>query len=347
MDLSILIPLSDFPERTPAFLENLERTLPGRIRHEIILVENPATPLPHDLRATLRAFPRLHLLRHEGPPGRAASLNTAAHAAHASVFCLLTPGTTLMPGWLPPMLRLLRRDPLAGCIGNIHREPYSGLIEHAGIVFDADGLPVPAGRNEALLPREPFMRRPAVSVACCLVNRRVFDKIDGFDERFHAHFEDVDFCLRAAAAGYRHWVANRSVVYHHTTPPPDRPGDPDLALYRIRWGDRARVNHREREARRLEASFSPERWEFARETRRQFRQDVRDGRRDGRRYLRKHWFRPWRYNYDRVCRALVQSTRPLPAAVPRLPASFHDLASDGSGGSTHETDAVLFAPPRR
>ena len=40
---------------------------------------------------------------------------------------------------------------------------------------------------------------------------------------------------------------------------------------------------------------------------------------DGRRYLRKHCFRPWRYGFGRVCRALEQTLHPLPAAIPALP----------------------------
>ncbi len=233
-----------------------------------------------------------------------------------------------------------------GCVGNVHREPYSGLIDHAGIAFDADGLPVPTGRNQALLPRETFVRCPAVSAACCLVNRSVFTALGGFDERFVSRFGDVDFCLRAAESGRRHFVANRSVVYHHAA---ERSIGADLSLYRARWGDRARAFFREREARRIEREFSPERWETAREVRRQHRQDVRDARQDGRRYLGKHWFRPWRYNYGRVCRALVQSTHPLPAALPRPPVPTSDDAvlDAQPGASAYERDAVLFAPPRQ
>ncbi len=325
MDLSVLVPLSGPPETARACLDSLERTLPRRWRYEVILGQ-------------------------DGPPVRAARLNAAARRASAPVLCLLDPGTTLMPGWLEPMLALLRgpRGQTVGCVGCVHREPYSGLIDHAGIAFDADGLPVPIGRNQALLPREIFLRCPVVSTACCLMKRDVFAALDGFDERFVSRFADVDFCLRTAERGRRHFVANRSVVYHHATERSDE-ANADLSLYRARWGDRARVFFRERAARRSEREFSPERWERAREVRRQNRQDVRDARQDGRRYLGKHWFRPWRYNYSRVCRALVQSTHPLPTALPRPPAPVSDDDATGAlpGTSAYERDAVLFAPPRQ
>lgn len=331
MDLSILLPVSGPSENVRACLESLARTLPRRSRCEVILTADAgiAATVPH------------RVARHDGPPTRAARLNAAARAAAAPVFCLLDPGTTLLHGWLSPMWRLLRREPNVGCVGNVHREPYSGLIEHTGIVFDADGEPVPTGRNEAVLPRQSFARQPAVSAACLLVRRDLFERLGGFDERYRsARFDDVDFCLRATEMGRQHFVANRSVIYHHATAAP--PDAADLAFYRERWGNRARIYHREKTARLRENTFSPERWEAGREARRQRRQDLIDARKDGRRYLGKHLLRPWRYNYGRICRALAQTLHPLPAEIPRPPAYLPE-----EGSAERRGDAWLFDPPRR
>ena len=246
------------------------------------------------------------------------------------------------------MLALLRHAPLAGCIGNVQRESYSGLIDHAGVRFHADGSPIPIGCNQALLPRETSERHPAVSFACCLVTRELFKRLDGFDEQFHGPLGDVDFCLRAATLGYRHYVANRSVVYHDpgadATAQPTR--DTDLDLYRARWGERACAAHARRVSYRLSPAaleYSRESWELARENRRLQRQAARDLRLNGFTYLRKHWYRPWRYNYARLCRALVQAFPPLPPALPpMLGPPFHD-ASD----LTRSDDGWLFDPPPR
>ena len=318
--------------------------MPRRWRYEVILVGTGAAATSHDLLDGLSQPSRHHLLHGDSSSGRAACLNTAAKAARAPVFCLLDPGATLMRGWLEPMHRLLGLEKTAGCIGNIHREPYSGLIDHAGIFFRADGFPASNAQNAALPPSMPYTRHAAVSAACCLMKRTLFERLGGFDERFQQRFDDVDFCLRAAEAGFRHFVANRSGVYHHADTEP--PGEADLALYLSRWGARARAYHLEKIARLAQPLFSPERWEMARESRRQRRQDVRDVRKDGRRYLGKHLLRPWRYNYGRVCQALVQTVHPVPAAVPRPPAFLSD---DGAGRTDFavQGDAALFDPPRR
>ena len=340
MDLAILLCPSTGPQTTHACQESLARTLPGSLTCETLLFETPGfLPLPG---VSLRVLP---------PPtlsGFAAARNAAAAASTAPLLLFLSPGTVLLRGWLPPMLALLRRVPHAGCLGNVQREPYSGLIQHAGIRFDAAGFPVPAGRNQALLPREPRDRHPAVSFACCLVPRTLFTRLGGFDERFHGSLGDVDFCLRAASLGYRHYVANRSVVYHDARADADN-SDPsaqaaDLALYETLWGHRARAAHARRVALRRDlstASYSPEGWEMAREMRRLQRYPARENRQIGFTYLRKHLHRPWRYNHARLSRALVQALTPLPAPLPPSP----QKTSHPNPDLLRPDDGWLFDPP--
>ena len=340
MDLAILLRPSADPQATRACLESLTRTLPSSSTHERLLFEKPGFTPPST--TNLRVLPL--------PPtgSLAAARNAAVAASRAPLLCFLSPGVSFLPGWLPPMLDLIRRAPHAGCVGNVHREPYSGLIDHAGLRFDAAGLPLSIGRNQALLPRHASDRHPAVSFACCLVTRALFDQLNGFDDQFHGPLGDVDFCLRAAALGYRHYVANRSAVYHDTGADgpismDDSSAASDLALYSSRWGDRARAAHVRRAALRRHlttAPYSPEGWEMARETRRLQRRAIRDTRRDGFTYLCKHLHRPWRYNYARVCRALLQAfppchllSRPRPPDPPGCPPT--STAPTTAGSSTH------------
>ena len=362
MDLSILIPLYNRLDLTRVCLESLERTVPARLRWEVILVDDGSTDGTREFLAALPAR-RYRTILNPDPRGYAFNNNTAARAARAPVLCLLNNDTVTMPGWLQPMLRLLRGTAAVGCVGNIQREPLSGLIDHIGVTFNFLGIPVHAGKDEATPPEEPFSRWPAVTAACCLINRVVFEELGGFDERFHNGFEDVDFCLRAAEAGLGHYVANRSMIYHYVSASPGRHlrEDENLALYRERWGKRVAA-YLERQDRRRMLARRPRRrefsledaeawrqeWERARETRRQLRQDVVDGREDGRRYLRKHALRPWRYNYRRLCDALVKTARPRPAPLLRAPEKFF---LDEYAAAGHQpagvSDAMLFDPPRQ
>ena len=297
MDVSIITSLFNRLDLTRAFLESLERTLAGR-RYEVILIDDGSTD---GTREFLRALPgdgRRRVVCNEQGRGYAVNNNAGARLARAPLLCLLNNDTVLLPGWLEPMARLARWDRRAGVVGNVQREPVAGLIDHWGVYFRAgNGDPLHAGKNRAFAPRPPYLAWPAVTAACCVVRKAVFLELGGFDEGFHNGFEDVDFCLRAAARGYRHYVANRSVIYHHVSASPNRRRHEadNLARFRARWAGRVPLGPPAGPA-------------------------VEDLHQEGRRYLRKHRLRPWRYNGQRVATALQQALTPWPAeSRPGLP----------------------------
>jgi GT2 family glycosyltransferase len=54
----------------------------------------------------------------------------------------------------------------------------------------------------------------AVTAACMMVRREVFEQVGGFDESLAVAFNDVDFCLRVRAAGFRNVYLPHVVLYH-------------------------------------------------------------------------------------------------------------------------------------
>jgi hypothetical protein len=55
----------------------------------------------------------------------------------------------------------------------------------------------------------------AVTGACCMTPRAVFEEVGGFDERFACDFNDVDYCLRVLARGYRIVVTPFAQLSHY------------------------------------------------------------------------------------------------------------------------------------
>src|SRR5688500_10773158 len=55
----------------------------------------------------------------------------------------------------------------------------------------------------------------AVTAACLMTRRAVFDEVGGFDETFPIDFNDVDYCLRVRRAGYRIVYTPYARLYHH------------------------------------------------------------------------------------------------------------------------------------
>src|SRR5690606_32717394 len=113
--------------------------------------------------------------------------------------------------------------PHAGVIGNVQRNARTGDVDHAGMFINAKGKP----EHDRTLPYfRPHLRplRPviAVTAACALLDRALWEELAGFDEAFVNGGEDVDLCLRAQAAGRINAVALRSIVLHHISASPGR-----------------------------------------------------------------------------------------------------------------------------
>ena len=289
MQISLVTPLFNRLDLTRACLESAGRTLAGW-DYEWIFIDDGSTDGTREFLQELSAAdPRVRVVLNNAPRGYAANNNHGARVARAPLLCLLNNDTALLPGWLEPMARLARALPDVACVGNVQREPVSGLVDHAGIFSDEDGEVRHVAKDALAPPREPYLEWPAVTAACCVVRREVFLGLGGFDEAFHNGGEDVDFCLRAGTRGYRHFVANRSVIYHHISASPGRKEgeDRNRQLFRERWGTFLQTTGRTR--RTLGAQ-----------------------RQAGRRYLRKHLWQPWRFNLWRGARAVEQALAPQP-----------------------------------
>jgi O-antigen biosynthesis protein len=84
----------------------------------------------------------------------------------------------------------------------------------------------------------------AVTAACLVVRRSVFEQVGGLDESLAVAFNDVDFCLRVRAAGYRNLFTPHAVLYHHesasrggdSTEPDQRRFSTEVYLMKERWG---------------------------------------------------------------------------------------------------------------
>lgn len=93
-------------------------------------------------------------------------------------------------------------------------------IQHAGIVIGMGGI---AGHVHLRFPRdaEGYMKRlrithncAAVTGACLMTRRSVFEEVGGFDESFVLAFNDVDLCLQILARGYQIIWTPEAELYH-------------------------------------------------------------------------------------------------------------------------------------
>ena len=125
----------------------------------------------------------------------------------------------LRADWLTAMLEYAQFDAV-GAVGA--KLLYTdGTIQHAGVVLNVGGVAQHAFRCTAKevpgVPRLAELPRncSAVTGACMMVPRRVFDKVGGFDEALRVVLNDIDLCLRIREHGYEVVYTPHALLYHH------------------------------------------------------------------------------------------------------------------------------------
>jgi GT2 family glycosyltransferase len=221
--LSVVIPLFNCLPLTQAVVAGLPATLPPKLAFEVILVDDGSTDGTREWLATLR--PPFRTVLNEANLGYAAANNRGAALARGDYLALLNNDLVLTSGWLEPMQAAHRSlGARAGLIGNVQRDARTGAVDHAGIRINAKGKPEHDRREPAAGSRWffPVRRVPALTGACVLLTTALWRELGGFDEGYVNGCEDVDLCLRAAAAGRVNAVALRSQIGHHISASPGR-----------------------------------------------------------------------------------------------------------------------------
>ncbi|MFN7309050.1 MAG: glycosyltransferase family 2 protein, partial [Alphaproteobacteria bacterium] len=219
--VSIIIPTRDRANLLGPCLEGLFRRTDYPAL-EVIVVDNGSTePSLHELLARWSADPRLRVLPNAGPFNFALLNNQAAAKAQGEVLVLLNNDTEVLnPEWLGEMVSLAVR-PEIGAVGAKLFFP-SGRIQHAGVILGPRGV---AGhdylfakgaeegqQDDLLLVRQVS----AVTGACLAVSREKYLAVGGMDEEhFRVAYNDVDFCLKLGAAGWRNVFTPHARLRHH------------------------------------------------------------------------------------------------------------------------------------
>jgi GT2 family glycosyltransferase len=140
--------------------------------------------------------------------------------------------------WLTIMAEHVQR-PEVGAVG-AHLLNRSGSVEHAGIAVGVNGAAQPAFRGCAAehhrTNRQLQVTRncSAVSSACMLARREVFNQVSGFDEKLSGTLADVDLCLKMRREGYLIIYTPFAKLYWHETLP-EKLDDSSKAIMRQRW----------------------------------------------------------------------------------------------------------------
>jgi GT2 family glycosyltransferase len=214
--ISIIIPVRDRVDLLARCIDSLtSKTIYAP--YEIIVVDNDNQS--EDARAYFSRF-RHRILHYSGPFNFSAINNFAVKQTDGPWLLFLDQHTEVFDaGWLTTMAEHVQR-PEVGAVGPRLLYP-DETVQHAGIVVGVGGIAEHAFRG---LPAEaPGVCRQlqatrnysAVTGACLLTRRDVFDEVGGFDEEcLPVSFSNVDLCLKMRRAGYVIVYTPFAKLYH-------------------------------------------------------------------------------------------------------------------------------------
>lgn len=254
--VSIVMPTRDHLKVLRVAVETiLEKT--SYRNFELIIVDNGSVnPETLDWFAQVqKRDSRVRVLRDDSPFNYSALNNTAVAQSRGDIVALINNDVEVIAAdWLSEMVALAQRSDV-GCVGAKLYYP-DGRIQHAGVVIGIGGV---VGHSHLFYPGEGAgyfgrlkirQNYSAVTAACLVVRREVFDTVGGLNETDLAvAFNDIDFCLKVRAAGYHNLWTPWAELYHHES---------------ISRGDDSSTENRERF--KGEVSYMKTRWDASKFT---------------------------------------------------------------------------------
>lgn len=218
--VSIIIPTRDGKALVEQCIESiLNKTT--YTNYEILLIDNGSRDTEAlAYFALLNEKPQIRVIRDDSPFNYSALNNNAVKESTGEIICLLNNDIEVItPDWLDEMVSHALR-PEIGVVGARLWYPNDHL-QHGGVVLGIYGIAGHVFHNLTRSEGGYFARAwltqnySAVTAACLVVRKSVYEQVNGLEEELTVAFNDVDFCIRVRDAGYRNLWTPFAELYHH------------------------------------------------------------------------------------------------------------------------------------
>lgn len=203
----------------------LEKFLPSVVKYsdgaEVIIADNNSTDDSVDF--LKNNYPELRIIINKENGGYAKGYNDALALIDAEYFVLLNSDIEVTPNWVMPIIDVMDADPsIAAAQPKLIAYNQKDEFEYAGAAggfIDKYGYPFCQGRIFGHLEKdlgqyEEIKEIFWASGACMFVRASKFNEVEGLDNDFFAHMEEIDLCWRLKNSGYKILYVPHSKVYH-------------------------------------------------------------------------------------------------------------------------------------
>lgn len=203
----------------------LQQFLPSVLHYSkeaaIVVADNASTDKSLKILAT--EFPTVRVISLTKNYGFCGGYNRALKEITADYYVLLNSDVEVTEGWLESIIQLMEEDKQIAAvqpkIKSYHQKNHFEYAGAAGGFLDSLGYPFCRGRLFDVIEEDTGQYNDVCEIfwatgACMVVRASVYNQLEGLDEDFFAHMEEIDLCWRMKQAGYKIYYQGNSTVYH-------------------------------------------------------------------------------------------------------------------------------------
>ncbi len=188
---------------------------------EIIVGDNDSTD--ESVNFLRDFFPLVNVIRNEKNYGFAEGYNKILKQVEADYYILLNSDVEVTPNWINPVIDLMEADNMIAVaqpkIKSYFKKTHfeyagaaGGFIDHLGYLFCRGRLFdfVEEDKGQYDNDTEIFW-----AAGCALfIKADIWKRVNGLDEKFFAHMEEMDLCWRIKNLGFKIMFCSKSTIYH-------------------------------------------------------------------------------------------------------------------------------------
>lgn len=168
-------------------------------------------------------FPNVKIIQNDGNHGFAKGYNIALKSVEEEYYALVNSDIEVTENWLTPILSLFESEPNTAIIQpkilDYKNKSYFEYAGAAGGFIDKYGYPFCRGRIFETVEKDNHQYNDVKEIfwasgACFFIRKEIYRKLNGFDDDFFAHQEEIDLCWRSFNLGFIAKYTPNSIVYH-------------------------------------------------------------------------------------------------------------------------------------